>query len=88
MPERAGLGAAGAEELPFEAAIDRLEAIVGRLERGELALEEALALFEEGVGLSRRLAEHLERAEQRVAILAEEGGELVSRPLEERDDTA
>ena len=37
----------------FEAALLRLEQIVQRLEKGELALEESLALYEEGVGLSR-----------------------------------
>lgn len=38
----------------FEAATDRLAKIVEELERGDLALERSLALFEEGVRLARR----------------------------------
>lgn len=73
----------GAEEPSFEAALDRLEAIVGRLEDGELALEDALASFEEGVRLSRRLAERLADAERRIERLTRAGTGLVTRPLDE-----
>ncbi|HTY19488.1 MAG TPA: exodeoxyribonuclease VII small subunit [Myxococcota bacterium] len=79
-------GDAPAGELPFEAALDRLEAIVDRLERGELALEESLASFEEGVGLSRALSERLGAAERRVERLVLEGGELLARPFEDSGD--
>ncbi|HEY8492665.1 MAG TPA: exodeoxyribonuclease VII small subunit [Myxococcota bacterium] len=72
-----------AEEPSFEAALDRLEAIVGRLEDGELALEDALASFEEGVRLSRRLAERLADAERRIERLTRAGTGLVTRPLDE-----
>ena len=74
------------EALSFEAALDRLEAIVDRLERGELALEAALATFEEGVGLSRRLGEQLGGAERRVEELLREGAGLVTRPLDAESD--
>ncbi len=76
------------EELPFESALGRLEEVVDRLEHGELPLEESLALFEEGVRLSRRLAGQLEQAEQRVAVLVEEGGELLARPFEGPEDAS
>jgi exodeoxyribonuclease VII small subunit len=68
--------------LPFEQALARLETIVDRLEGGDLVLEEALARFEEGVRLSRRLAEQLGAAEQRVDQLLREGGELLVRSFE------
>ncbi len=74
------------EALSFEDALDRLEAIVDRLERGELALEEALATFEEGVGLSRRLGEQLGGAERRVEELLREGAGLATRPLDVEPD--
>jgi len=61
-PPADSTAAPAAEGLPFEAALERLEAIVQRLEGGELPLEEALAAFEEGVGLSRRCAAQLEAA--------------------------
>lgn len=68
------------EELPFEAALERLENLVQRLEGGELPLESALEAFEEGVALTRRCAEQLERAERRIEALVLEGGRLVERP--------
>jgi len=74
------------EALSFEDALDRLEAIVDRLERGELALEDALATFEEGVGLSRRLGEQLGGAERRVEELLREGAGLAIRPLDAESD--
>lgn len=73
----------GGEEPSFEAALDRLEAIVGRLEDGDLALEDALAGFEEGVRLSRRLADRLADAERRIERLTREGGGLAVRPFDD-----
>jgi exodeoxyribonuclease VII small subunit len=69
--------AAGAEgRAPeFEESIRRLEAIVGRLEAGELPLEETLRLFEEGQTLVRNCSVLLERAELRVKELLEGTGE-------------
>lgn len=58
---------------PFDADLERLEALVERLEQGELALEESLAVFEEGVRLSRQLAARLEDAERRVEVLLGDG---------------
>ena len=73
---------AGAPEEPsFDEALGRLEALVDRLEDGDLALEEALAGFEEGVRLSRRLADQLADAERRIERLTKEGGMLATRPL-------
>ena len=65
----------------FEASLVRLEALVERLEGGELELEGALACFEAGVALARRCAAQLEQAEQRIDVLLREGGELATRPL-------
>ena len=62
----------------FEAALARLEQIVQRLEKGELALEESLALYEEGVGLSRVCHAKLEEAEGKIELLMKDArGELV-----------
>ena len=72
--------------LSFEDALERLEAIVDRLERGELSLEDALATFEEGVGLTRRLGEQLGGAERRVAELLRDGAGFATRPLEPESD--
>jgi exodeoxyribonuclease VII small subunit len=62
----------------FEAALTRLEQIVQRLEKGELALEESLVLYEEGIQLSRLCHAKLEEAEGRIEQLVKDArGELV-----------
>jgi len=57
----------------FEAAIAELEAIVKKLEEGDLALEKSLELYERGVQLSRFCHARLEDAERRIDILNERG---------------
>jgi exodeoxyribonuclease VII small subunit len=70
-----GAGSEGTESLSFEGALEQLEQTVGRLEEGEMPLEEALGLFEAGVKLSRHCNETLEAAERRIEILiADRGG--------------
>ena len=69
------------EAISFEEALETLEGIVGRLERGDLPLEQALAAFEQGVGLTRRCAAELDEAERRIEILVREGGRAVAKPF-------
>ncbi len=70
------------EEAPsFEVALGRLEGIVDHLEGGDLALEEALAEFEEGVKLSRHCAAYLRGAERKIEILTREGDAVIAEPL-------
>jgi exodeoxyribonuclease VII small subunit len=57
----------------FEAAIAELEAIVKKLEEGDLTLERSLELYERGVQLSRYCHTRLEEAERRIEILDERG---------------
>ena len=57
----------------FEAAIAELEAIVKKLEEGDLPLEQSLALYERGVQLSRFCHARLEDAERRIEILTDRG---------------
>ncbi len=72
-------------ELGFEEALGQLEGIVEELEDGDLPLEEALAVFEKGVGLTRNCAERLEETERRIEVLVAEGETLVERPFEEEE---
>ncbi len=78
--------AATAEEadLSFEAALDRLEGVVDRLEDGDLELGVALASFEEGVRLTRRCAEQLDAAQRRIDVLLKEGDRWLARPFAEQ----
>ena len=57
----------------FEAAIGELEAIVKKLEEGDLPLEKSLELYERGVQLSRFCHSRLEEAERRIEIVNERG---------------
>ena len=56
-------------EPTFEEALTQLEALVAKLEAGELPLEAALRAFEEGVRLSRLCTARLEEVERRVHLL-------------------
>ncbi len=53
----------------FEASLEALEQIVRELERGDLALERSLELFEQGIRLSRECQERLNQAERRIELL-------------------
>jgi len=64
----------GSEEPSFEELYRRLEEVVARLEAGGLGLEEALALYEEGMRLARRCQEMLDAAELRITRLRDELG--------------
>ena len=62
----------------FEASLAELEAIVARLEQGDLPLEESLRQFERGVALTRVCQKALAQAEQKIRVLAKgAGGEAV-----------
>lgn len=67
----------------FEEDMARLEAIVAKLERSELGLDESLKAFEEGMKLAESLAKALEKAEARVQQLVKGiQGELVLEDFE------
>ena len=57
------------EEMTFETAMTRLEAIVNQLESGKATLDESLALYEEGIALVRLCSERLDRAEPKIKII-------------------
>ena len=71
----------------FESSLEKMESIVDRLEAGDLPLEAALALFEEGVALTRRCAEQLGAAERRIELLVREGASWGARPFEGSEET-
>jgi len=64
------------QTIDFEAALEELEALVERMETGELSLEESLRAFERGVALTRNCQRALKDAELRIRALTESGGEL------------
>jgi exodeoxyribonuclease VII small subunit len=71
------------KDIKFEDALQRLEQIVDQLEGGDLALDDSLKVFEEGVALARRCAKYLEEAEKRIELLTkDESGLLKAEPFE------
>jgi exodeoxyribonuclease VII small subunit len=68
----------------FEEALAELEKIVHDLEDGETGLEQALARYEQGVGLLRRCYDQLRKVEQRIVELTgkDEAGNPVLKPFE------
>ena len=70
-----------AETPSFEEGLKRLETIVEQLESGELPLEENLALFKEGMGLSKQCAGQLQQAQQDVKKIVEDGKDDFSLAL-------
>lgn len=65
----------------FEASLEELERIVKELEKGDLPLEQSLALFETGMRLSAACKRQLEEAESRVEILLRKGADVVAVPF-------
>jgi len=72
----------------FEHSLEELEAIVEKMERGELSLEQSLEAFEKGVKLTRNCQATLRKAEQRVHELLQENGELKEVPFSDGPDPA
>lgn len=56
----------------FEERLERLEELAERLRQGNIPLDEAVLLFEEGMKLSKSLEKDLSRVERRVEILTRE----------------
>ncbi|HEY1985697.1 MAG TPA: exodeoxyribonuclease VII small subunit [Terracidiphilus sp.] len=66
----------------FEESLKKLEVIVDQLEKGDLALEDSLKLFEEGVGLSAACKKELDEAEGKVQMLIKQrDGSLKTEPF-------
>jgi exodeoxyribonuclease VII small subunit len=71
----------------FEAALAELEAIVQRLEQGELSLEDSLRQFERGVALTRSCQQALQQAEQKIRVLSRSAdGEVVEEDFDAPDE--
>jgi exodeoxyribonuclease VII small subunit len=71
----------------FEDQLMALEAVVERLERGELSLEDSVRLFEEGITLSNACKLELEKAEGRIQVLVEtQSGAMRTAELDTDDE--
>ncbi|GAB5439276.1 exodeoxyribonuclease VII small subunit [Falsiruegeria mediterranea] len=57
------------DQMTFEQAMKELETVVGKLERGDVALDESISLYERGAALKKRCEDELKRAEEKVAAI-------------------
>lgn len=78
----------GASPPDFERSLAELEAIVGKLEAGDLSLDESLRQFERGVQLTRLCQSALKQAEHKVEILMRKSGatDFETAPFESAAD--
>lgn len=72
-------------EFDFEKALGELEALVEKMEQGELSLEESLRHFERGIALTRACQKALAEAEQKVQILMQNSGAAELKPFDAAD---
>lgn len=70
----------------FESSIKELEEIAEKLSDGEVSLDEAIELFENGMKLSKSCQKMLEDAEKKVNILLEKDGEMKKQSFESEDE--
>jgi exodeoxyribonuclease VII small subunit len=70
--------------LPFERALEELEAIVRRLERGDVPLEDSIAIYERGEALKKHCEMLLKRAEARIEkiTIGPDGRAAGTKPLD------
>ena len=69
------------EEISFETAMERLEDIVSKLENGDVPLEKAIELFQEGMKLSQLCGSKLGQAEQKIEMLIENENGVQRKPF-------
>ena len=74
--------------MDFEKKLGRLEEIVQKMERGELALDDSMKLFEEGIKLSRDCQSQLTKAETQVKKLVgtDSNGKAITENFESSED--
>lgn len=74
------------DELSFEEALVRLETIVDKLESGDVPLELAIEMFQEGMKLANRCNLKLENIESKIETLIEKDGEFIKKPFTLEED--
>lgn|GEM_PF-1182218 len=81
----ADTGKDNTDDLGFDQVVERLRDVVGKLEQGNLSLEESLAAYESGVSLARRGHSLLDNVEKRVEMLVRDAGGDAVVPLDGSD---
>ncbi|MBU9724159.1 MULTISPECIES: exodeoxyribonuclease VII small subunit [Bacillaceae] len=71
-------------ELSFEKAMEKLELVVDKLEQGDVPLEEAISMFQEGMELSKYCHDRLQHVEKQMTQVLTEDGEIKPFHVEEQ----
>ena len=88
QPSQAAASAGDEIPVDFEASLAELEALVERLEQGDLPLDDALKSFERGVALTRQCQGALKAAQQKVEILLNSNANADPEPFTESVEPA
>lgn len=75
---------AAKKKLTFEERLQQVEALIAKMESGEMPLEEAVQQYEAGLNALNALEKELTAAQQRLTVLRQQSGEDVELPMEEQ----
>ena len=75
---------AAKKKLTFEERLQQVEALIARMESGEMPLEEAMQQYEAGLNALNALEKELTAAQQRLTVLRQQSGEDIEVPMEEQ----
>lgn len=75
---------AAKKKLTFEERLQQVEALIAKMESGEMPLEEAMQQYEGGLNALNALEKELTAAQQRLTVLRQQSGEDIEVPMEEQ----
>lgn len=75
---------AAKKKLTFEERLQQVEALISKMESGEMPLEEAMQQYEAGLNALNALEKELTAAQQRLTVLRKQSGEDIEVPMEEQ----
>lgn len=75
---------AAKKKLTFEERLQQVEALIAKMESGEMPLEEAMQQYEAGLNALNALEKELTAAQQRLTVLRQHSGEDIEVPMEEQ----
>lgn len=75
---------AAKKKLTFEERLQQVEALIAKMESGEMPLEEAMQQYEAGLNALNALERELTAAQQRLTVLRQQSGEDIEVPMEEQ----
>ena len=75
---------AAKKKLTFEERLQQVEALIAKMESGEMPLEEAMQQYEAGLNALNALEKELTAAQQRLTVLRQQSGEDVELPMGEQ----